>query len=103
MVHGPLLFVRMHPRPRTSAPVLRGRLGCWRRIEEIHAECVAATPQIQVARQRAAVGGPEGMGVGQTKGTAMRNEITFLPKFAQYLGHPLVLGVARAMLDTHVR
>ena len=57
---------------------------------EVHDECTAVTPLIREAQKLAAPG-------------EMPNQVLFLPKFQQYLSHPLVVCIARALLDTHVR
>lgn len=60
------------------------------KVAGVHDEVVEATPRIRAAQNLAAPG-------------EMHNQVLFLPKYQQYLSHQLVVSVARAMLDTHVR
>eukprot|EP01047_Picozoa_sp_COSAG01_P073091 COSAG01_NODE_11810_length_1854_cov_3.327189_2_plen_341_part_01 len=59
-------------------------------VAQVHNEVVEATPRIRAAQKLAAPGG-------------MQNQVLFLPRYQRYLSHPLVVAIAREMLDTHVR
>lgn len=63
-------------------------------------ECIRATPLIELMRNASWGHRQDTGGISQAGHTP---ELLFLPQFAPHLGNAAVTGVARAMLDTHVR
>ena len=66
----------------------------------MHDECAAATPLIERMRADSWARREDTNGMSQAGHTP---EALFLPLFTPHLGNALVTGIAREMLDTHVR
>ena len=66
----------------------------------MHDECAAATPLIERMRADSWARREDTNGMSQAGHTP---EALFLPQFTPHLGNALVTGIAREMLDTHVR
>eukprot|EP01051_Picozoa_sp_SAG22_P021350 SAG22_NODE_4681_length_1193_cov_1.047532_2_plen_182_part_01 len=69
-------------------------------LAAVRRECVEQTPRIERMRARSWQRRQDTGGVAQAGNVP---ELLFLPRFAAHLGHPAVTGVARVMLDEHVR
>ena len=83
-------------------------------VAAVRAEVAAATPAIYLGREDGAGGGrrvdlADGSGERAVDGCGVRlppggsHELLHFPLFAEHLGHPAVLGLARAVLDPHIR